>query len=316
MNITELVPTIESQKSETFKVTLRDVEYANRMLKVGDRELELSDEGLGAFGNHLGIPRSFLPKLPDELANETANYFLKKNDTAEAFFETHSGSLFAVYPSNEKIFPKIDIARSLVRGVNDDNAMVKDLNLQGPGIKVSITTNQYTTEPREGDITEGGIRVVGFTRESGPVVSSFLNRLVCSNGMIIPEEQGRIKIRGNTVEEVMEEVEYAARHLLSESIPQHLESWSNTTKTTVDNAEQMIHRLARENQLSASVQDAILEQVPSLEGDSLYDLVNLMTSFQHEDIRASQAERLMYLGGNVVGSGLSHRCTSCAHVLD
>ena len=83
------------------------------------------------------------------------------------------------------------------------------------------------------------------------------------------------------------------------------------------NPEQLIHRLSKENDLSPKIETRIIEAAASLDDSSYYDVINLITSFQHaEGVDPKQVNKLQVLGGNAVRDMGGHRCVNCQHNLD
>ena len=84
------------------------------------------------------------------------------------------------------------------------------------------------------------------------------------------------------------------------------------TEVDVENPTQLIHRFCREYNLGARMETKLLDRIDELEGNTYYDIINLITSMQHEE-GVSQAMRnaLQLTGGLLVTSGAGHRCNTC-----
>jgi hypothetical protein len=129
------------------------------------------------------------------------------------------------------------------------------------------------------------------------------------------EEHGNIGLRGNTVDDIIEEMEEAAQRLLREDLPERLDQFASLDHVSVNNVPQLVHRLAREHHISSYLETEMIDQSPTLGDDAtMYDVVNFMTQFQHE-ARSSQFYRLQELGGDVAASHDTHRCVSCQREL-
>jgi len=103
---------------------------------------------------------------------------------------------------------------------------------------------------------------------------------------------------------------------LNEDVPAYLENWQRLQDIKSANPEQLIHRLTREAGVSEKIESAIIERAAGLESNSYYDVINLITSLQHEEgVGGTQLFRLQALGGNAIRDMGGHRCNNCQHNL-
>jgi hypothetical protein len=74
--------------------------------------------------------------------------------------------------------------------------------------------------------------------------------------------------------------------------------------------------LTREAGINEKIESVIIDRANSLESNTYYDVVNLITSMQHETgISGTQLFRIQNLGGNAVRDLGGHRCNNCQHSL-
>ena len=219
-----------------------------------------------------------------------------------------------MYEQRTVLLPPQQVVERIAR-VFDDTAVVSKLDFCD-GIVANVRTSQVNLEVRPGDITEGGIR---FNALHGvtPTVSAYMERLVCSNGMVATSDIDSVPMRGFTLNEILESMQSIADHYLSTSLPTSLENWQRMTEIQAGNAEQLIHRLARENDLSTKLESRMIESAALLEDNNYYNIINLITSFQHVDgVDESQIRKIQRLGGNAVRDLGGHRCHGCSHLLE
>lgn len=295
-------------------------------LNVDGERLVLDEPSLDTFANFFGVPKKFMKHLTSDLQRDVLAHFLGKHEEAQVQLEMGEGQILAVYGEHDRLIPKARYVDVLERVLPED-ATFSRMEWTRGYLWVDMISEQFTTEPRVGDPTLGGFRLVGPVAparksngiSSSPYACTFMERLACTNGQTITEEGSVIKVRGNTVDEVIEEMERLARRILDVDLPVRLEQWAHTAEVTVENAEAFVHRIARETGLGARVTDDIIDRIPSL-GDSaenLYDLTNLVTSFQHDpDITESQRLLLQGVGGHIVSTVGGHRCDSCQTLLN
>jgi len=317
MQVKDLSTLVENNASKYTHSSLSNLEFKPGSLKIKqtDFEFTLSETGLKKFSTFLGIPKAFLPKLNTDLQIDVVNYFLEKDATAEALISYSPDRMFnAAYPGNTALI-RDELIVSAIEKAFDPEDRVRSLDLSN-GLKVSIVTDELNTEPRVNDITHGGLRIESTVGEA-PKISTYLERLVCSNGMVVPSINSTLSLRGRTVDEIIEEMEELAATVLGNEVDAALNSWSHMTDILINDAAQLIHRFCREYNLGSRMESKLLERIDELEGNTYYDIINLITSMQHE-VGVSQAmrENLQLTGGLIVSSGDGHRCSTCQHPLD
>ena len=316
MQVKDLSEIVSNNAPKYTYSTFSNLEFQPGSLKVKgtDINLMLGENGLKKFSTFLGIPKAFLPKLNAQLQTDVVNYFLEKDSTSEALIGYNKDNVFnAAYPGNTTILPDALIVSAIEKTFDgEDNIRSIDLS---SGLKVSIITEELNTEPRVNDITHGGLRIESFIGEA-PKISTYLERLVCSNGMVVPSLNSTLSLRGRTVDEIIEEMEYLANTVLTSEVEQALANWSHTAEMSVDNPQQLIHRFCREYNLGSRMESKLIERIDELEGNTYYDIINLITSMQHE-IGVSQVmrEALQIVGGLIVNASDGHRCGTCQHPL-
>jgi len=318
MQVNELRSIVERHSPKYITSSLSMLEYSPSSLKVRgtDLELGLTEASRGKFASFLTIPRTFLPKIvSQELQTDIVNHFLEKSPDTEVLLGYSQGNtLREAYPGSTTIIPDGMIVDAIEKTFEPE-AKVASLSLDG-GIKASIVTQELNTEPRVNDITNGGLRIDSTIGEA-PKISAFMERLVCSNGMVVPVENASLSLRGRTVPEIILEMESMAQYVLGGPSQEALDNWGHLTGVLVSNPAQLIHRFAREYEIGSRMEARLLDQIPNLEGDSYYDVVNLITSMQHEEgVSETMRLHLQTVGGRIVNSGGGHRCTSCQHILD
>lgn len=317
--VSDLTAVVKRDEGRFHKRQLADVSIARGSdLRVGDLALSLDEDGLNVLGKHLGIPKGYLGKLSPDLVDQNVRYFLNKESESFALFEVDGNDLAGVYDASKEILPRGRVAE-VIQSVLDPDATLNALDLSQGRFVVDVTTTGIVTQPRVGDFTYGGLRFATHIAPTGakathPRVSCYMNRLVCLNGMTHEEEFGEISIKGNTVDDVISEMEEVARHLLENQVPALVERFGGLAERPVSNAEQFVHRLVRQFGIKAAVETAILERLPEL-GDetTIYDVLNLVSGFQHEEgVQRAVALRLQHLAGETAwGADDDHRCPTC-----
>lgn len=316
MQVKDLNDIVEKNAPKYIHSSLSNFEFKPGSLKIKETDLDLmlGEQGTKKLSTFLGIPKAFLPKLNTDLQMDVVNYFLEKDSASEALLSYSADGLFkAAYPGNTAVI-RDELIVSAIEKTFDAEARIRAIDLDN-GIKVSIVTDELNTEPRVNDITHGGLRIESTIGEA-PKVSTYLERLVCSNGMVVPSVNSVLSLRGRTVDEIIEEMEYLANTVLATEVDAALNSWAHMTEIDVANPTQLIHRFCRDYGLGSRMEGKLLDRIDELEGNTYYDIINLITSMQHEE-GVSQAMRnaLQLTGGLIFSSGDGHRCGACQSVL-
>jgi len=270
--------------------------------------------GLESFCKYLGVPAKFILKLPDVMQGNVVNHFIAQNATSLGVISHVSGETQGVYKPTSLIMPPKKIAE-MVSDIFKDTDIVAKFNY-AEGLAVNIYTPEMYVDVRTDDRTSGGIRFEAY-HGNNPRVSAYMERLICTNGMVATSDFDTIGIKGYSLDEIITNMKSAARLLLDKTVPAYLDNWKKLTTIRSTNPEQLIHRLVKENDISSKIESRIIEAASSLENDSYYDVVNLVTSFQHENgVDEKQFDKIQVLGGNAVRDLGGHRCTNCQHNLE
>ena len=274
-----------------------------------------SDElAFGNFATFIGAPGKFLMKLHPEMRKSVIDYMIQKSHEVECTVTLQSSELLNVFKADQMLLPPDKVLERVSPLFNDED-VVSYLDFR-TGLVMNIRTSNVSTAVKPGDITEGGIRF-DTTHGKSPEVSAYMERLVCTNGMVATSDLDKVPVRGYTLEEVLHSMQNIADHYLNTAVPNFLENWKKLTDVRSTNPEQLIHRLSKENDLSPKIETRIIEAAASLDDSSYYDVINLITSFQHaEGVDPKQVNKLQVLGGNAVRDMGGHRCVNCQHNLD
>ena len=325
LTIKELKKSIDKLTPKYVPVTIGEFEYVPSAPgdTAGDGLLRKStgevfgfadDSAFANFTTFIGAPGKFLMKLHPEMRKSVVDYMIQKSHEVEGTVTFQDNELLNVFKSDQLLLPPNKVVETVSSLFGDDD-VVSQLDFR-TGLVMNIRTGNVETAVKAGDITQGGIRF-DTTHGKSPEVSAYLERLVCTNGMVATSDLDKIPVRGYTLAEVLNSMQHIADHYLNTTVPRFLDNWKKLTDVRSTNPEQLIHRLAKENDLSPKIESRIIEAAASLEDDSYYGVINLITSFQHaEGVDPKQVNKLQVLGGNAVRDMGGHRCTNCQHNLD
>jgi hypothetical protein len=272
-----------------------------------------TEESFEGFARYLQIPTKFANRLPMPLRTQVINHFMSTNSSRPSIV-THFGSEFSnIFEQRTLLLPPNAVMERVARVFSDDD-VIGHVDFRD-GLVLSVHTSDLQEAVRVGDSTNGGIRF-NAVHGTTPKVSAYMERLVCRNGMVAMTDVDSIPLRGYTLAEVLNSMQTIADHYMKSVLPNYLSNWKTMASIESSNPEQLIHRLSKEAGISPKLETRIIEAAASLVDNSYYEVVNLITSFQHADgVDEKQANKLRELGGAAVRDLGGHRCTSCQHSL-
>jgi hypothetical protein len=174
--------------------------------------------------------------------------------------------------------------------------------------------------PGVGDITRGGIRI-GQDRKnnSAPWLQPYLYRLVCTNGMEIPDQGLKVNAQGATEAEIAMLFEAEIARAV-DRLEEDIHAFYDLRNTSLGNDPTgALRRAAAEQNLPLRTIGRLEDLVPALASDTdgreitMFDVVNLMTNQANDPemgLRSSTRRNLQRGGGNLVNDH-SERCGTC-----
>ena len=317
-------------RNESFENTsLSGVELTHDglLLRGSNKTVEFDDLAVNHLSRYLKINPKYIAQCPRALQEENINYWLNSFGDTEAVFHTIGHSLKGVYSPTKKIIPMSQVMNIVSQVFRPDDEVVSfnadddQIHLDVIASNLSIEVPGHGTEerPHVGDITHGGIRWFVYpNQEKAPSVETYFNRLVCTNGMSSPSKEHEVRLRGNTVEEVLESLETNARALLAE-LPEKLAEYRHTADVQApEKMGEFAYQLASEHSLPHMVVDRVMNNLAALpEEPSVYDVIQGITSIANEDVSFKNKIKIQRLGGQLAmrTEQAMHRCVQCERPL-
>ncbi len=295
-------------------------------IKFGEREVPADEHTLGHLGDFLSVPTAFLRRMSENVSGSTMDRLFSdlvantvRKDLSVGFNRDHT-SLVSIaehgkeglkpYQVVDKILPVFqDSTPLLARLVDQSNTFAFDayspFDAENFGIGGDFAEN---------DLTAAGVRVeVNLKQGLVPTVQPFSYRRFCTNGMETPLAGVKIEGRGQSVDEVLAELEGMARLAFAQA-EKDVEHFYEMRNQPVANPERAITQLARERGIPQRSTMAILELAASEDmpdDPSMFDVVNLVTNFANSpQIRNDGGRLLLERAG---GATVSDNATRCGH---
>lgn len=317
-------------KLEEFTVNDDATELYVKMGFEDTRAFSLDETATKALGSFLKVPSAYLNKITPDFKATLLRYELDRNKAVSTVVEALGGKVISLHEPSQAMLPLGRVGEVVTKVMKPEDTIRRAI-LNDTRFHLDVTTNDHTvafnTYPEEppkgewgvGDITQGGLRILAHPFSTKrPSVGTYLERLVCTNGMCSEERLGHIELKGRTVDEVLVEMELAAQNLLG-TLDKVIEDYSATRDMAVPGTPQAFaQQLAREANLSRKVLDKVLDIINQLpEPVSVWDVNQAFTSVAAEVDTYAVMTKLQTLGGHLAMNApkMVERCKTCEQTI-
>lgn len=288
-------------------------------------QVPLTGQTWQSLADYLDVPVQFIDRQPSEVKTVILDVLMgQQNGVRIVRFNDTDGLLGIGGLDDKRIEPKavVDVAlgvlgeaAAVTYGYSNPKNYSFDVVVGG--------TDGYGVggDRRVGDLTKGGLTFGQDTQHNlVPWVQPYLYRLICTNGMVLPDSTLKIEGRGQSVEEVLADLEAQAERAFS-LVEHEIEEFYALRNQPVIDPTQTVLRVAREHGISDRVAVAIAERLPSVVPDmanaTMFDVVNAVTNQANQPgiIRRPRSRRLLEIAGGSAVVAHASRCPQCATAL-
>lgn len=294
----------------------------------GNEEVPATRDGMEQLGTFLDVPRAFLLKLDPDLQSQLLSELLRRNAANVAIRYTDTGIHEVHRPDRTRLEP-IQIVNTAISVMSED-AELAEWHVDPDELFFDVMVPEgfdrgVGGDLERGDISRGGVRFVQDRKHNhAPQANTFLYRLLCTNGLVVPETGLTLDARGSTVDELLAELEMAAQRAFGQ-VEEQLEHFYALRQQRIEgDVTQAVIRVAQERGLPDRTAMALSRRVPDqLDPEtlghpvSMFDLVNLITNqANHPDLRSRRGPRraLEMAGGELVRE-VHDRCNTCHQMI-
>ncbi len=291
-------------------------------LAFGPHEVPMTRDALEQVSTFVDAPRAFMLKQKPSL-QETILTELLRDNAANVSLRYTEGGVSEIYrPERVRLEPR-QLVMSAIKVVGEESDLVEwhvDPDEVVFDTMVPLDYDRGIGGDRAvGDISRGGVRVFQDRKNNhAPTVNSYLYRLACTNGMVVPETGLTLDARGSSVEMMLAEFELAAEHAFSQ-VERQIEHFYALRQQPIEgDITQTVIRVAAERGLSDRMGMTLARRVPDQlnaellgHAPTMFDLINLFTNQANEaGTRPGTRRQLESAGGRLV-TEQHDRCTSC-----
>lgn len=306
-----------------FNLDVRDGDVP--VIQAGGAEIPATKDGLASLATFLDIPPKFLARLDADEQQQLLRSRSERSEKQDMTVYYKDGGLHEVRKAGETRVRPHRLIEAALKTFPAESPIVSHWS-DPSDLRVDVIFPEgfergIGGDPRVGDITRGGVRI-GQNRKmnTAPWIQPYLYRLVCTNGMEVPDEGIKISALGAEEREIeaMFEAEIARAVDRLEADIQAFYDLRNTTLGTDPTG--ALHRAATEQNLPLRTIGRMEDLVPALTSDTesgaeitMFDIVNLMTNQANDPRlgnRSSSRRNLQRAGGTLVNDH-SERCGTC-----
>lgn len=293
-------------------------------IRFGEHEVHVGIDGLASMAKFFDIPPKFFARLDRDQQQFLLSSQIDRADKEVSVFYSESQGVKEIRKAGEtrvrphrlmeKAMATFPAESPIVDYWNDQNELRVDIILP-EGFERGIGG-----DPGVGDLTRGGVRI-GQDRKNNmaPWVQKFLYRLVCTNGMEVPDQGLKISALGATEGEIEALFEAEVARAVS-TLDEEIQAFYALREERLgSDPTGALRRAALEQNLPMRTVGNLEDLVPALVDESnggeisMFDVVNLMTNQANNpnlDVRSTSRRNLQLAGGNLVNDHME-RCGTC-----
>lgn len=293
-------------------------------IRFGEHEIYAGREGLLSMAKFFDIPPKFFDRLDKDQQQWLLNSQIERADKEVTVAYSESAGLVEIRPAGEVRVRPHALMEAAMRTFPAESPVVDYWNDQNE-LRVDLIVPEgfergIGGDAGVGDITRGGVRI-GQDRKinKAPWVQKFLYRLVCTNGMEVPDQGLKISAVGATEQEIYALFEAEVARAV-DSLEQEIQAFYALREERLGNDPTgALRRVALEQNLPMRTVGTLEDLVPALVDEAnggeitMFDVVNLMTNQANNpaiDLRSSTRRNLQLAGGNLVSDHME-RCGTC-----
>lgn len=337
LTVAELSALLPKPTDEYVQTVLADVAVTDNgehiALEATGEEYPLDDTAERSLARFLSVPFTYLDKCPGSLKAANLNYWLRKNFESDVMVRISAEhEIEEFYAPDRIVLPPHGVAEviahlfrpsdRIVSFHNDGETLVLDVVDESEQVAVEpngILDRTHDDLPEIGDVSWAGLRIVlpSNVKKTPPTVETALYRL-SSGTLTVPETVCKMRLKGQTVDDVLEQMESVGKDQLAE-LPRYLEGYRHSAEVRVPgNPLTLIRQIGHEQRLPRPVINKALDYASGY-GDkpwTAYDVAALLARLASGAVW-STAVKLQAIAGELATDAEDYmrRCSTCERPL-
>ena len=281
-------------------------------------ELKMTDHSIGQLCHKLEIGTSYIRKcLPfPELVEKNLNHWIENTKDRNLMVRLNRQTVRAILSDRYKRIDNELVAVKTLDMLSKMGAKVEYGSYNGDQLNITATLPKLKGEVQKDDLVTGGVTITNCEIGTSSLrVQPFVYRLVCTNGMVVPEYLGTFLAKHvgkkletpNEDEQAIKVVDRMLEQMKALTDPKVFENIVGDMRHAQAQHVQSheIVKLARTNSLSDWERAEIFARLDKVYGDVFttdrYALGNAITNLANsDDVTDDRARFLQELGGTVM----------------
>jgi len=189
----ELERQAEAKKDFMVPVSAMGMQ-GNGQISFGESPVEFTRHAHGQVADFLGIPRSYYEKMRKEnhfeLLSENVNHWLSTHQDKKRMIRTLDGYGRAFLSSRYRRLDNKEVAETVLPVLVDQEVQIMSSEITDRKMFIKAVFPKIQGDVAEGDVVQSGIIISNSEIGAGSLlVQPLIYRLVCENGMILPDSK-------------------------------------------------------------------------------------------------------------------------------
>ena len=281
------------------------------------QSFRLNETARQQLASRLSVPLPYAERIRNEepaLYDRTFNTLLHRKDE-QRLVRTSGGDKCRAYLSkNYKVMDNDEFLRTVLPILSlNPNLNVQEAFLSDTHLQLSITLEESDRHVRPGDAVKYGAVLLNSEVGLGSLsLSSYVFRLLCSNGLTIPEREGSLRrihlgramadVNDSYNKSIWREYSSAVKELLTgkrfEKIMASMRAAA--ARPIIKDAEVIVEEVAKKHLLSKEEKALVLTQYEANADRSVWGLINSVTEAAKEATTIQRRNELQIIGGKLL----------------
>ncbi len=276
-------------------VTFKDLET----VKIGENYHPLKPIASRSIASRLGTPFSYLQKCSPDIQAANLNHWIRREERENFLFRFDGNSVRAVFTERYTPMDNLEVLQELEASGIKGNTRVQT-HIDDGLMLINIPEPDQEFAIQKGDEMMPGISItnseVGLSCLS---LSSFLFRLICTNGMITTDEIARSTFRHTSDRGLRLLPEILKNKVID--MEKHKGQFRIALDSPVDDPSGTFRSFNKRFLIRKDEKDAISWAWPQERGETMFNIINTYTrAAQHPSLPAESASRLQRTGGQIL----------------
>lgn len=281
------------------------------------QEFGMSRLGLeAALSKVPGLQKAAVAQWPVDMLLDTINFFYEVGEGDQAAMINEGGSLVGFTKDARPIYPVAQVLAKAEETLTGIGAPMDELGFGNVRVNMDRVTfglvTERVAEPKVGDVVNGGIWFTHSpTARKTPEISPFVNRLVCTNGMISARALSKWSWRGNL--DFLDWVDASVTTSWN-ALDEEFQGLHNLTEQTLNgHASSVVEDIFDRHRVPAGLRQGILDAVIDEADGTMYGIAQAFNRAANQVEDIGQMRGLLMVTGDLAAQ--SDRCDSCFRYL-